>query len=189
MKTAIIIHGMPDEEEYLKDPNRLSIENQHWLYWIKKELTEKNIIAETPTMPVPYLPEYSAWKEMFETFPLTQETILIGHSCGGGFIVRYLSENNIRVGKVVLVAPWLNPEHFLKNGMFDFTIDENIVDKTSGITIFNSTNDDIEIQESVKLITDKAAHIKLVEFENLGHFRYDDMHTDAFPELLIEATS
>jgi predicted alpha/beta hydrolase family esterase len=189
MKTAIIIHGMPSKETYLKDPLCQVRENQHWLQWIKKELNAKNILAETPIMPAPYEPDYSAWKEMFETFPLNEETILIGHSCGAGFIVRYLSENTIRVGKVVLVAPWLDPEHFLKNGMFDFAIDETIVAKTSGITIFSSTNDDSEIHTSVSMITDIAKDIKITDFENMGHFCYEDMHTDVFPELLAEATS
>ena len=189
MKNAIIIHGMPDKEEYLADPERQHTENQHWLIWITRELIAKGIAAEAPLMPIPYFPEYEAWKSAFEQFPINDETILIGHSCGGGFIVRYLSEHNIRVGKVVLVAPWLNPHHYLKNDMFDFSIDENLVLKTAGITIFNSKDDDGEIQESVAAIVSSVKDIKLVEFEHMGHFCYGDMGTDAFPELLNEALS
>lgn len=189
MKNAIIIHGMPDKEEFLADPNRIEKENQHWLTWLQKELTARGITAEAPLMPIPYLPEYNIWKEAFEKFPVSDETILIGHSCGGGFIVRYLSENNIEVGKVVLVAPWLNLDHYLKNDMFNFVIDENLVAKTNGVTIFSSTNDDEGIQASVKLLAEKIKNVTVTEFENMGHFCYSDMGTDAFPELLTEALS
>lgn len=188
MKTAIIIHGMPDREEYY-DIDRPASSNCHWLPWIQKQLLLKDIVAQTPEMPVPYEPEYKAWKDIFERFPLNEETILIGHSCGGGFIVRYLSENTIKVGKVVLVAPWIDPDGFLKNGMFDFSIDENIVEKTSGITIFSSTNDMTEVQDSIKTLISKIKSIKVKEFKDMGHFCYEDMHTDVFPELLAEATS
>ncbi len=185
MKTAIIIHGLPEKEEYY-DVKRPASSNCHWLPWIQKQLLLKDIVAQTPEMPVPYNPEYLVWKEMLERFPLTEETILIGHSCGGGFIVRYLSENKVKVGKIVLVAPWLDPDKFLATGMFDFEIDENIVSKTEGITVFSSTNDMEEVQKSISMIKEKVKDIKLIEFKDYGHFCYNDMKTDVFPELLRE---
>lgn len=129
MKTAIILHGMPEQNEYY-DPQRPASSNCHWLPWIQKQLLLMNVVAQTPEMPVPFNPEYSAWKIMFERFSLDENTFLIGHSCGAGFIVRYLSENTVKVGKVVLVAPWIDPDHYLDTGMFDFKIDENIVQRT-----------------------------------------------------------
>lgn len=185
MKTAIILHGMPSREEYY-DPARSASSNCHWIPWIQKQLLLKDIVAQAPEMPVPYNPEYQAWKEMFERFPLNEETILIGHSCGGGFIVRYLSENNIKVGKVVLVAPWLDPDKFLNTGMFDFLIDEKLVSRTEGTTVFASTNDMDEVQKTVETIKEKIKGVALVEFKNYGHFCHKDMETDEFPELLKE---
>lgn len=185
MKTAIIIHGMPSREEYY-DVNRPASSNCHWIPWIQKQLLLKDIVAQTPEMPVPYNPEYNAWKKMFERFPINEDTTLIGHSCGGGFIVKYLSENDVHVGKVVLVAPWIDPDKFLDTGMFDFNIDPNIVSKTKGITIFSSTNDMSEVQDSVAIIKEKVNDIKIVEFKDYGHFCYSDMNTQEFPELLDE---
>ena len=187
MKTAIIIHGMPSKKEYYKEKNPAP-SNSHWFPWIQKELLLKDILAQTPEMPVPYNPEYNAWKEMFERFLLNEETILIGHSCGAGFIVRYLSENNVKVGKVALVAPWIDPEKSLDTGMFSFEIDENIVSKTKGITIFSSTNDMKEVQDTVEILKNKIKDIKIVEFQNKGHFCFDDMGTVEFPELLEQFT-
>jgi predicted alpha/beta hydrolase family esterase len=187
MKTAIIIHGMSDDkEEYFEMLESINKEGWHWLLWLKDELVKKNITSEVPIMPEAYNPEYNAWKEIFDRLPLNEETILVGHSCGGGFIVRYLSENDVKVGKVVLVAPWIDPDKYLKTGMFDFNIDENIVAKTKGITIFSSTDDMQEVQDSVEILKNKIKNIKIVEFQNYEHFCYGDMKTHEFPELLEE---
>lgn len=185
MKTAIIIHGMPTKEQYFGLTGQ-SESNCHWLPWIQKQLITKGILAQTPEMPEPYEPDYEKWCSLFERFEINENTQLIGHSCGAGFIIRWLSENNIKVGKVVLVAPWINPNGEYKTNMFDFDIDINIVEKTKGITIFNSTNDHKEMHDSLRMIKEKIDDIKIVDFTDYGHFCYKDMKTDAFPELLDE---
>lgn len=30
-------------------------------------------------------------------------------SCGAGFLLRWLSENSVRIAKLILVIPWLDP--------------------------------------------------------------------------------
>lgn len=185
MKNAIIIHGMPYKEEFF-DANLPISSGRHWLPWLRKELISRGINAVTPEMPIPYNPEYEAWKNVFEQYPLTEETILVGHSCGAGFIVRYLSENTVKVGKVVLVAPWLDPEKSLDTGMFDFTIDTDLLHKAVSFAIFSSTDDMEEVQESVAMLKSKFPTIRIVEFKDYGHFCIEDMGTDAFPELLEE---
>lgn len=194
MKTAIIIHGMPDNEEYY-DPNRPASSNCHWIPWLQKQFILKDVLTQTPEMPVAYNPEYKAWSSMLERFDLNEDTILVGHSCGGGLIVRYLSENNIKVGKVVLVAPWIDPGQFLtdkeydftlETGMFNFQIDPNMVNKTKGVAVFSSTNDMKEVQDSIDLLKESIKNIKVVEFENMGHFTHKSMQKDEFPELLEE---
>lgn len=183
MKTAIIIHGMPSKDEYY-DVNRPASSNCHWLPWIQKKLLLKGILAQTPEMPVPYEPEYKAWKKTFEQFPVDEETILIGHSCGGGFLIRWLSENNIKVWQVILVAPWLDPEKYLNTGMFDFNIDKNIVAKTLGLTVMYSTDDEDYILDTIKILKEKTDNITYQEFTDKGHFCLDDLGTEEFPELL-----
>ncbi|MEX0652068.1 MAG: alpha/beta fold hydrolase [Candidatus Paceibacterota bacterium] len=76
-------------------------------------------------MPEPYLPNYEKWIEVFEQFKVDEETDLVGHSCGAGFLLRWLSENKINVGKLVLVAPWIDPINELgdENNFFDFERD------------------------------------------------------------------
>ncbi len=186
MKTAIILHGMPSKEEYFSTESHAQ-SNKHWLAWVQGELVIHGIVAQTPEMPKPYEPVYEDWKNTFEQFPINEDTLLIGHSCGAGFLVRYLSENKIKVGKVVLVAPWIDIDHELPTGFFEgYEIDPDLVTRTAGLAIFYSSDDDEEILKTVeqlKLIL-KGAEVR--GFSDRGHFTLDDMKTEKFPELLEE---
>jgi len=186
MKTAIIIHGMPGREKYF-NPTADSPSNCHWVQWLQQQLNINSILTQTPEMPEPYDPNYEKWKGVFELFEINENTILVGHSCGGGFIVRYLSENNVKVNKVVLVAPWINSQREEDVTMFDgLRIDEDLLHKTNGVTIFSSTNDDQMIKDSIKVLEDTIKDVKVVEFKDYGHFCLNDMKTREFPELLNE---
>lgn len=186
MKTAIILHGMPDKESYF-DPKADSPSNCHWLPWLQQQLNIRGILSQTPEMPDPYSPDYGKWKSVFEQFELNENTVLVGHSCGGGFIIRYISENNIKVDKVVLVAPWINSKREEDVTMFDgLRIDQNLVFKTKGVTIFSSSNDDNVIVESVEMLQNTVKGVRVLKLKNYGHFCLKDMKTREFPELLEE---
>jgi hypothetical protein len=189
MKTAILVHGRPNKEEYY-DPKYPSASNSHWFPWLTKELQINDIFTVALEIPKPWQPRYDIWEKELSRFDITRETILVGHSCGGGFIVRWLSENKDRqVDKVVLVAPWLNPENNPRSDtadFFDFDINPALANQTAGITIFNSDNDKPTIHKSVEIIRDGAKGINYKEFHNYGHFCYEDMKTEEFPELLEE---
>jgi uncharacterized protein len=187
MKNAIILHGMGSKEEYysLEYP---SGSNSHWLPWLQKQLLTRDILAVTIEMPHNFAPDYAVWRREFERFDITPETILVGHSCGGGFLVRWLSEHkDVKVGRVVLVAPWLDPNKEDTTDFFDFEIDTALVARTDGITIFESDNDDVSgVAPSVSLIRENVAGVKHILLNGYGHFCLGDMGTVEFPELLEE---
>ncbi len=187
MKTAIIIHGWPDTEEFF-DLNAPSPSNNQWLPWLQKQLGMKGWNAQTPEMSDAYEPNYEKWKSVFEQFHIDENTTLVGHSCGGGFLVRWLSENNIKAGSVFLIAPWIDPAGELgpDNNFFTFTIDSHLDTKTNGITIFISNDDDQVILDSVAILEKNIGLVSVRRFEDKGHFVIGDMGTDAFPELLEE---
>lgn len=184
---AILVHGWAHKDEYydLKYP---SSSNSHWFPWLTKQLMVHDIHTVAVEMPNSFYPKYDIWKKEFERFDTNQDTILVGHSCGGGFLMRYLSENDIKVGKVVLVAPWMGirPDQEFDNSFFDFTVSVDIATKTSGLTIFSSTNDVSEIQESVQQLLSSIKDARLIELENKGHFTFNGLGTVEFPELLNE---
>ena len=182
MKTAVIIHGKPSKDSYF-NVERDAQSNSHWLPWIQHQLLLSGILAQTPEFPTPYEPVYEEWKNVFEKFEINADTVLVGHSCGAGFLVRWLSENKVKVEKVVLVAPWLDPDHELSTGFFDFEIDSDVPKRIQDISIFISNDDDADIQTSLQTLRSKWHEIKVIELEGKGHFTLGDMGTREFLEL------
>lgn len=183
MKTAIILHGMPSKESYLARGGKVA--HYHWRPWLKEQLEARGIEVATPEMPIPYEPDYQTWSAVFEQFPINEETILVGHSCGGGFLVRWLSEHKIKVGKVVLVAPWVDPHGKFAPNMFkDLQIDSRIPERTAGMTMFCSTDDEPEELESFAILKEKLPTMVVKQYTDKGHFTIDDMKTTEFPDLL-----
>lgn len=185
MKNAIILHGGPSKEEYY-DPEAPSMSNAHWIPWLQGQLLKHDIPTATPEVPNSYDRNWNAWNKEVERFDIGPETILIGHSTGAGFFIKYLSiHKDLKVNKVILIAPWLDPfkEH-TKNFFDDFDIDPYLVSRTAGITIFNSDNDQESVQKTVEIVRGKVKGLIYREFHNYGHFCYEDLRTDRFPELL-----
>lgn len=184
MKTALILHGKPSKEGYF-NPESPGQSNMHWLPWLQQQLILKGVLAQTPEWPEPYDADYEKWLALFQQFKIDADTMLIGHSCGAGFLVRWLSENDVHVGKVALVGPFLDPYHNeVKPSFFDFTIDPNLVSKTAGVRIFYSTDDEPSIPLSAKQIQEAASGVEVKQFTDKGHFTFRSMHTNQFPELL-----
>ncbi len=186
MKTAILLHGRPLKAEYYARSVPAQ-SNCHWFPWLQKELMMRDIFTQTPEMPLSYEPLWERWVKEIERFEINEDTLLVGHSCGGGFWVRYLSEHpELKVGKVVLVAPWIDVEQEDPNKMFDFKIDPKLVSRTKSLSVFHSTNDAGEIINSVAAIREQLPEIKYREFEKYGHFTEESMNSKEFPELLVE---
>lgn len=188
MKNAIILHGWPSKEEYY-DPQKPSLSNAHWFPWLQSHLLKAGVAAATPEVPNSFELNWPVWVKEFERFDITPSTTLIGHSAGGGFILKYLSIHpTVKVGKVVLVAPWLDPDNESDGKFFDgFEMDTNLVGRTQGITIFASDNDDDDVKKTIASLRNKVRNLRYQEFHNYGHFCYKDMHTVEFPALLDEA--
>ncbi len=183
MKNAIIIHGKPSKEGYYGDGDSES--NSHWIPWLQQQLIKASYLPQAPEMPEPYNPVYENWRQELERYDLNEETLLVGHSCGGGFLVRYLSENpDVKVGKVVLVAPWIDLEKSLDTGMFSFKINPKIADRTKELIFFSSDDDHEAVQNSVKKLLSSIDNVKHKTFHRYGHFCLKDMKTREFPELL-----
>ena len=181
MKTAIIVHGTCDREEYFSS-NYPSLSNSHWVPWLQKQLLIHGYHTQTPEMPVAYAPDYSLWRSEFERYPISEESILIGHSCGGGFLLRWLSETQAQAARLILVAPWLDPDGTKCPDFFKFCIDPVLTNRID-CHLFESTNDDSDIKTSIKLIRDRLPDIQVKSFVGYGHFCFSNMGTHEFPEL------
>lgn len=184
MKTALLLHGMPSKEEYYNQSIPCG-SNCHWFPWLQKELIVKDYQVWAPDILHSFMPNYATWKEEIERYSINEESLLVGHSCGGGFFLRWLSENKLKVKKLVLVAPWLDPSKQVCPEFFAFDFDKSLPSRLE-LTVFYSDNDHEEIMKSVELIKSTFPNVRYKEFSGYGHFCSSDMSSNEFPELLSE---
>lgn len=181
---CIIIHGCPDKPE--KDSLK-SVYYKHWIPWTKEQLEKNSIKTETPLFPEPWKPVYEKFKKEFEKYPVDENTILIGHSCGCSFLVRWLGETGKKVYKLILVAPWKIPKkgEKFREAYYDFAINPEIKKNVKKIIIFTSDNEAEDGKKSSKIFHD-ALGGRIIELKNHEHYTYNDMGTEEFPELIEE---
>lgn len=184
MKNAILLHGLPGKKEYY-DSNSPSASNSRWFPWLQQELMAHEIKADTPEVFQSYELQYTSWFKEVERFPIGHETVLVGHSAGGGFWVRYLSEHpEIFVHKVILVAPWLNLDHTYDSDFYDFELDPSTVKRTNEFIIFSSDNDGQAMKDSIEYLAEKLPSVTIRTFHEYGHFTQRTLKDNKFPELL-----
>ncbi len=183
MKQAILIHGFQKIDEY-NNPNQPSPSNSNWFPWLQNMLNIHGVLTQTPEMPTPYKPQYDEWEQHFSRNIIDSNTMLIGHSMGSGFIIRWLSEHPaVKLDKVVLVAPWLDIEGRLNNDFFDFTIRQDIAKQCKSLVIICSDNDMKRINNTVKICKKQIDDIQMISMPNMGHFLTKHMGAESFIEL------
>ena len=102
-KQIIFIRGgesFEKEEDFYKYISKIELDpyenKKNWRDWIIWALSETHDVL-VPTMPAKQNSDYTAWKIWFERhfdFIYDKNPILIGHSLGATFLLKYLSENN-----------------------------------------------------------------------------------------------
>lgn len=183
---CIVIHGCPSDVEKAMNPETRTYD-KHWIPWIKKELSDKGIKTETPLMPNPWAPSYDAFKSEFEKYPITNNTVLIGHSCGCAFLVRWLGETKKEIKKLILVAPWKIPDEndLSRKAFYIYPIDENIKTRIKDIVMFTADDEEEDGKKSLQIFHESLGG-KIINLKGRGHYTLGDMKTDKFPELLQE---
>ena len=181
MKQTIIIHGAPYEDKFYS-PEIPSPSNCNWFPWLQKQLSMKDELCQVLEFPKPYDPIYEDCLKVLKQMDISNQTTLIGHSWGGGFLLRYLSENkNIIPKKVILVAPWLDTGSELTTDFFKFEIDSDLSSRTQ-LHVFISS-DDTENIDSFEIVKKALPSATYHEFTDKGHFDGDGPEK-SIPELL-----
>ena len=142
-------------------------------------------------MPNSYAPNYEIWKKELERFELDEETILVGWSCGGGFLLRYLSENNIRVRKLVLLSPWIGTfdndkdRYEFDESFFDFNLSESIYERVLEDIILLEAEDEVkEVLMSIEKIKSKLKNINYKIVEGSGRHFFEENQPVVLEEIL-----
>jgi len=183
-KNCIIIHGCPSDKEKAMSPEKRTYD-KHWIPWIKNELITRKITTQTPLMPEPWNPHYDKFKQEFEKYEVNENTILIGHSCGCAFLVRWLGETKQKISKLILVAPWKIPDKNdeWRKEFYLYPIDQSIKNRVNKITMFTSNDEYEEGKKSLKMYH-QVLDGQIIELKGMGHYTMGSMGTTKFPELL-----
>ncbi|MAZ67664.1 hypothetical protein CL652_02770 [bacterium] len=179
----VIVHGRPGKDE---KGAGVSDNKKHWIPWIIEQSILLGLDAHAPQMPEPWEPEYRKWKGELEKFGVNDDSILIGHSAGGAFLVRWLLDTKTRVRALILAAPAKSPNPNKEHSeIYEFEVNPLEPNQVANITVIYSTDDSDWIVSSSELYTSKL-NAKAVVLDGMGHLTLGDMGTQEFPELLEE---
>lgn len=157
---------------------------QGWKQNLPVRLGEEfDVIA--PNMPCKQNAKYLEWKIWFEKFiPFLRDgVILIGHSLGGLFLVKYLSENTLAVSvhSTFLVAAPYSSTTRRPEGLGDFVLGDDFsrfASQAGEVVIYHSHDDEIVPYSSGQKFLESLPQARLETFEDRGHF-----NQETFPEL------
>ncbi|MCR4918138.1 MAG: alpha/beta hydrolase [Alphaproteobacteria bacterium] len=179
---AVFCHGVlpPDFDWNQKIYNS----TKSWKEWLQFVLEAKHdIIMQIPKFPHAhtFLMKYDEWAEIMERQQIDSGTILIGHSAGGGFILKYMALHpKLKVKQILLVAPWIDTGHVNKFGFYaDFDMRGVVQQSVDGIDLLVSDNDILEMEKSRDKIVADIPSIRTHVFPGYGHFVLPEL-----PEIL-----
>ena len=190
MQQVVVIHGgdsFTTYEEYLDYLKDFPIELEGGKGW-KSGLSEAlgpayQVIL--PRMPNAMNARYAEWKLWFEKyFPYLEDgVILVGHSLGGSFLAKYLSEELYpkKIKALMLVAAPLDGP---VEGSGDFLITKPLApleNQVERIFLYHSTDDEIVPYAECEKYRAQLPKAEARTFTDRGHFL-----TEEFPELVAD---
>jgi len=154
MKQVILIGGgttFSSYEKYLEylQTKTVSIDrlmhNPSWKESLQKKLGNKYLVLQ-PSMPNKTNARYNEWALWFSriTEVIEENCVLVGHSLGGCFLVKYLSENTFpkKIRATILLAAPFDDESI--EDLTDFKLHDisDLFRKQAGKTVFFAGTDD-----------------------------------------------
>lgn len=169
-QNVLLIHGAgPKHYRSLEDGSG------NWQALLPTDLGSRfHVLA--PEMPSLTKPVYAEWKVLFEKYlaKVKGDVILVGHSLGGCFLLKYLSEENIqpRVTGLFLVA---TPHNTVKG--FEVLGQYKSLPVIKNITLYHSL-DDVEVPYAhAELLKDRLG-ATLKTYTDQGHYFKRKKFTD-----------
>ncbi len=177
MKNALIIHGTGGNPQ------------ENWFPWVKAQLTSHSYHVEVPQFPTPEDQNPEAWFKTLAPYApsFNEETILIGHSCGGAFLLRVLEQLKTKIKTAVFVAAsagvkpikYYEVDRPFVEAPFDWN---NIRSGAAHFLVFHSEDDPFICIENGELIA-REVGVELIRHKTAGHFNAKAGYT-TFEELV-----
>ena len=192
-KQVVVIHGgdtFETYEKYLDFLRSFEIDSldyfthKNWKSILQEKLGDDFEVIR-PQMPNKINAKYLEWRIWFEKLVplLNPEVILVGHSMGGIFLAKYLSENNFPkkiLGTFLVSAPY-DAETF-EYTLVDFVLPADLKkfeEQGGKIYLYHSTDDDVVPFDNLEKYKKQLPSATARVFEDRGHFNQED-----FPELV-----
>ena len=187
MKKQIVVISGGDTfetyEEYLKflrgyqiDIERYKSGKTDWKPWLRQKLgSDYEVIL--PVMPNRTNAQFSEWKLWFEKFIpfLNDEVILVGHSLGGTFLAKYLSENQFpkQIKAVFLVGAVYDKD---SEGcpVSNFSLPKKLDLQTENTMIYHSIDDPVVPFSALEQYKKTLPYAHTRIFNNRGHFNQEE---------------
>lgn len=157
-----------------------------WQPTLREALVETHEVYY-PSMPNGRNAKYQEWKIWFERYHafLRDGVILIGHSLGGYFLAKYLSENtmpmNVRA-LYLLAAPFENDDFGGEDGgdfAFDPTHLQNLAEQVGSVHVLHSQDDPFVPFTHAEKYKAALPEAELITFTDKNHFLLEE-----FPEFI-----
>ena len=191
-KQIIFIHGgetfdtYEEYIEYLKyseyDPRKEP--EKQWKDTLAEKLGEEYEVF-APRMPSKHNAKYKEWEIWFpKILPFVRDdVVLIGHSLGGIFLVKYLSVHAFptRISATHLIAAPYDSREAIYS-LTDFNLPESLLqfEKQAGqIFLYHSKDDPVVPFSACGKYAARLPRAKVADFETRGHFL-----KESFPELI-----
>lgn len=164
-KTVLIFHGTGGHPQ------------ENWFPWLKEKLEKKGCTVFVPAFPTPKGQSLEAWLKVLGSYKknIDENTIMIGHSLGGLFLLRVLEElpHPLKAAFFVAAPIGIKPiknfegdQAFSGNFSFDW---KNIKHKAKYFEVFHSDNDSyVSLENGQQLAENLGAKLTLVP--HAGHF-------------------
>jgi len=189
-KQVVVIHGgdtFETYEEYLNflrgyeiDIERYKSDKRDWKPWLRQRLgSDYEVIL--PIMPNKTNARFDEWKIWFEKFIpfLHDNVLLIGHSLGGTFLAKYLSENRFeKYIKAVFLVGAVYDKDNEGYSVVSFTLPERLNLQTETICLYHSKDDPVVSFSALGQYKKALPKAETKVFEDRRHF-----NQEKFPEL------
>ncbi|HAT8989502.1 TPA: serine hydrolase family protein, partial [Legionella pneumophila subsp. pneumophila] len=144
---------------------------ENWFNWMKTELESLGIECFVPQLPTPDGQELKNWLHVFNSTVspmITHDTILIGHSLGSAFLLRWLEQANQSVFSTILAGSFIGTvgiqkfdkinESFFENG-FDW---HSIINKSKQFFCYHGSNDPYISRSNFNFIANNLQARKII---------------------------
>jgi uncharacterized protein len=195
-KQIVFIHGAQSFSNYdafltrlrtveISDPLELE-PRKRWQPTLREALLDTHEVY-MPSMPNKQNAKYVEWKIWFERYFqfLHDGVILIGHSQGGYFLLKYLSENTmpVSVKALILLAAPFEADDFGGEDGGDFAFDPHnlhmLTKQIEKVHILHSTDDPLVPYVHAEKLRAALPGATLVTYSNKNHFILEE-----FPEFI-----